>query len=68
MDKNWIKIYTTSDVYKIELLKGLLVDNEIDAVVINKKDSAYLIGFAELYVTADHVIIAKRLINKHEGI
>jgi hypothetical protein len=68
MDKNWVKIYTTSDVYKAELLKGLLIDNEIKAVVINKKDSVYLIGEAELYVLADNVIIAKRLINKHESI
>jgi hypothetical protein len=68
MDKTWTKIYTTSDVYKIELLRGLLMDNEIDAVVINKKDSAYLIGDAELYVKADHVIIAKRLINQQEGV
>ncbi|MFU8844204.1 MAG: putative signal transducing protein [Bacteroidales bacterium] len=68
MDKNWVKIYATSDVYKAELLKGLLIENEISAVVINKKDSAYLIGEAELYVLAENVIIAKRLINKHEGI
>jgi hypothetical protein len=68
MDKNWVKIYVTSDVYKAELLKGLLIDNGINAVVVNKKDSVYLIGDAELFVSSDHVMIAKRLINKHEGI
>jgi hypothetical protein len=67
MDKNWVKVYSASDLYKAEIVKGLLIDSGINAVLINKKDSAYLIGEVEIYVIPDHVIMAKRLINKQEG-
>ncbi len=63
MDKNWIKIYSTGVSYKAELLKGLLLENEIEAVIINKKDSAYLFGELELYVQLDDVIKAKHILN-----
>ncbi len=48
--------------YKAELLKGLLNENEIEAVIINKKDSAYLFGELELYVHVDQVIKARHII------
>ncbi|MCB0805317.1 MAG: DUF2007 domain-containing protein [Bacteroidales bacterium] len=62
MDQNWVKIYTTGVPYKVELLKGLLQENEIEAVIINKKDSAYLFGELELYVRVDQVVKARHII------
>ncbi len=50
--------------YKAELLKGLLTENEINAVIINKKDSAYLFGEVELYVTTNDAVKAKHLITQ----
>ena len=66
VDKNWVKIYTTEVNYEAELLKGLLFENEIDAIIINKKDSSYLFGELELYVQADDVVKAKHVITQHE--
>ncbi|MCD4790305.1 MAG: DUF2007 domain-containing protein [Bacteroidales bacterium] len=65
MDKNWVKIFSTSENYKAEILKGLLLENNIEAVIINKKDSAYLFGELELYVRMDNVLKAKRIITTH---
>ena len=62
MNKDWIKIYSTGANYKAELLKGLLIENNIEAVIINKKDSSYGFGELELYVKADDVVKAKHLI------
>ena len=62
MDQNWVKIYSTTAPYKAELLKGLLFENGIEAVVINKQDSAYLFGELELYVHFDQAIKARHLI------
>ena len=62
MDQNWVKIYSTGVSYKAELLKGLLKDNGIEAVIINKKDSAYLFGELELYVHIDQVVKAKHIL------
>jgi hypothetical protein len=64
VDKDWVKIYSTSAMYKAELLKGLLTENEINAVIINKKDSAYLFGEVELYVTTNDAVKAKHLITQ----
>ena len=57
MDYNWIKIYTSTDPFKIELLKGFLDQNNIVAMSINKKDSSYLaFGEIELLVDAKDVM------------
>ena len=67
MDYNWIKIYTSTDPFKIELLKGSLDQNNIVAMSINKKDSSYLaFGEIELLVDAKDVMKAKILIKKQE--
>ena len=67
MDYNWIKIYTSTDPFKIELLKGFLDQNNIVAMSINKKDSSYLaFGEIELLVEAKDVMKAKILIKKQE--
>ena len=67
MDYNWIKIYTSTDPFKIELLKGFLNENNIIAMSINKKDSSYLsFGEIELLVDAKDVMKAKILIKKQE--
>ena len=67
MDYNWIKIYTSTDPFKIELLKGSLNQNNIVAMSINKKDSSYLaFGEIELLVDAKDVMKAKILIKKQE--
>jgi len=51
MKKNWIKIFSSNDNFKIEVLKNLLLSNNIPAVVINNKDSSYLMfGTIDLYI------------------
>ena len=66
MDVNWALIYTTGVPYKGELLKAVLEDNNIDSVVLNKQDSSYHFGELELYVKAEDVVKAKRIISAHE--
>lgn len=67
MDSNWIKIYTSSHPFQIELLKGFLKENNITAVSINKQDSSYLsFGEIELFVDSQDVLKTKMLIKKQE--
>ncbi len=63
MDEKWQKIYSSVYEHKVEIVKAVLKDINIDSVIVNKKDSAYLFGDLELYVHADQVIRAKRIIN-----
>jgi hypothetical protein len=68
MEKDWILVYTFAQMYKAEMLKELLFDQGIEAIIINKKDSSYNdFGDIELYVRRDDILWAKTLI-KSSGI
>ncbi|HAK00001.1 MAG TPA: hypothetical protein DCM62_08250 [Bacteroidales bacterium] len=64
MLSDWHLIYSSQYLHQAEFYKAVLEDFGIQAVVINKKDSAYLFGEVELYVQSDDVINAKQIINK----
>jgi hypothetical protein len=66
VDKNWVKIFSTSANYKAEFIHGLLLENDINAVIVNKKDSSYLFGEVEIYVNSEDVIMAKHIITTQE--
>lgn len=65
MEKDWILIFTTNNLQEAEMIKGLLNENEITAVNLNKQSSIHLIGEIEIYVKNTNVIKAKQLISKH---
>jgi hypothetical protein len=50
MEKGWIKIFTSSDFYRSEIIKQALIENDIDAVLLNKQLSGYNIGAVEVYI------------------
>jgi len=58
----WTHIYSTSAEPEAEMLKGLLMDNGIETVLINKKDSVYLFGEIEIYVKAEDAMLARQLL------
>lgn len=66
MSDEWKFIYSTSILHQAELLKHLLDDNGITAIIMNKQDSAYSFGDIELYVKPADVVRAKHLISKSE--
>ena len=67
MEKEWVKIFSTSQSYQAELARQVLEENDIQSVIMNKKDSSYLLfGEIELYVNRDEVIKAKQLIKTLE--
>ncbi len=66
MDAKWTKIYSSTLLYKVEILKGLFAENNIRSVIVNKKDSAYLIGEVELFVNVEDAFRAKQILIKTE--
>ena len=50
MNDKWIKIYTSHQFYKSEMVKQILIDNAIDAVLMNKQDTAYKFGEVEVHI------------------
>jgi len=66
MEKNWVKIYTSPDFFKAEIIKQMLNENHVDAVLINKQDSSYrTFGIIEIWVHQDNFSIAIELINQN---
>jgi hypothetical protein len=51
MEKNWVKIFTSSNYYRSEMVKQALAGRHIDSVILNKQDSSYgAFGDIEVYV------------------
>jgi hypothetical protein len=55
MEKNWIKIFTSSNFYQAEIVKHVLTEHDIDTVMLNKQDSAHrTFGQVEIYIHKDN--------------
>ncbi len=66
MSNDWVKIYSSSEIHKVEIVKALLAEQHIDAVEINKKDSSYIsVGEIEVYVKNEDEIIAKLVLSNN---
>ncbi len=68
MHDDWVQIIASSKLYEIELIRGLLLENNIENFVLNKQDSIYLIGEIELYVSSDNFIKAQQIILNNNNI
>jgi len=50
---NWIAIYETDQLYRAEIVKDILNNEEIDAVILNRKDSSYHFGSIQVMVNPE---------------
>ncbi|MFI5220646.1 MAG: putative signal transducing protein [Bacteroidia bacterium] len=67
MNNDWVKVYSSGEIHKVEIVKAVLEDNGIAVFMINKKDSSYIIiGEIELFVKAGDEILAKVIINNNQ--
>ncbi|MEJ6981207.1 hypothetical protein WG906_12135 [Pedobacter sp. P351] len=66
MNEDWNKVYTSSDFFKSELVRQFLVENEIEAVILNKQGYPYQIGEVEVYVNPAVFHEALELIGKND--
>ncbi|CAD5289731.1 MULTISPECIES: DUF2007 domain-containing protein [Imperialibacter] len=60
---NWQKVFTNNQQHKAEIVKAVLEENDISAVVVSKKDSLYQLGNYEVYVSSENVLSAVKMIN-----
>lgn len=66
MEKDWTKITTYYNAVQAEIVKQMLEENNIPAVLLNKQDSSYLFGKIELYVHENLKESALTLIQESE--
>ncbi len=62
MQSNWQKVYTTDLQYRANIVKSVLAEHNIQAVIIDKKDSAYHFGHFEVYIAPEQVLTAIKII------
>jgi hypothetical protein len=68
MEDNWTSIYSTDKPWQAEIARQVLVENGIEAVVINKRDSSYLaFGEAEVFVSIENAERSKKLLMNIEN-
>lgn len=54
MEQGWVKIYTSPDFFKSEIVRQVLTDHELSAILINKQGFPYRIGEVEVYIHPDN--------------
>ena len=64
MNSDWVVAYSSSDIFKAEIIKNMLLSNNIDAILMNQKDSSYHFGVAEVYTKQDDIEKAKKFISE----
>lgn len=66
--KDWVKIQTFDRIHQAELRKDILENNGIPSVIINERDSLFLLGEIELYVKKFDESKARELIDEFNGL
>lgn len=60
---NWISVYETDQPYRAELVKDLLNNEDVNAVILNRKDSSYHFGNIQVMVTPEDREKATKIVN-----
>ncbi|MBV8254743.1 MAG: DUF2007 domain-containing protein [Chitinophaga sp.] len=70
MEKGWVKVFSSDRPYETEIVKGMLQENGIDAVILNRQSSSYTFtipGQVELYVPEAQADTAQNLVTQHNN-
>ncbi|GAB2782115.1 hypothetical protein GCM10027275_27450 [Rhabdobacter roseus] len=60
---NWEKVFETSQVVRAEIARSVLEENGINAVILNKQSSSYVIfGLCEVHVPVEDAQAAKQIL------
>lgn len=65
MTMNWTNVYSTNMEYEANLLREVLQDNGIEAVVVNQTDSMYKFGEYVIDVKPEKADDARKLIEEY---
>ena len=63
--QKWFLLYVTQNLPEASIIKGMLEENSVPVMIVNKQDSSYLnFGDMEIYVANTFKNIARQLVNK----
>jgi Putative prokaryotic signal transducing protein len=64
MEKDWIQVFSARQSYTAELVKGMLKENNISSIILNRQDSEFLVGEVQVYVHEENAKKASELIQE----
>ena len=64
MDSEWAVVFSTTDIFKAEIIKNMLLSNNIEAILMNQKDSSYHFGNIEIYTKKKNLPKAEKIISE----
>ncbi len=67
MQNNWIKIGSYPNLFEAQMRQAFLKSANIDAVIVNARDSLFLIGDIDLYVKKEDKDKAENILLQFEG-
>jgi hypothetical protein len=63
MEKEWITLLRTDDLYRAEIIKAALDDCEINSILLNQKDSSFsAFGMVEIMVHETDLEYAEKIL------
>jgi hypothetical protein len=66
MVNDWVKIYTTTQPVQAQIVLGLLHDNGIVAIELNKRDSSYTVfGNIDIYCMPEQESEARQILDNN---
>jgi len=66
MTQKWFRIYSTTSLPQASIIKGMLEENGIPAIIVNKQSSSYLsLGEIEVHVVAEFKNLAEKLLDQN---
>jgi hypothetical protein len=65
MEADWVKVFSSTDRFRVQFFRSLLIDHGIQAVLLDQQDTFYTsIGEVHLYVERDDAMKARNLIKR----
>ncbi|WP_025764968.1 putative signal transducing protein [Dyadobacter tibetensis] len=68
MEENWITVFKSERLMRAEVMRELLEQGGVPAVIVNKQDSSYpFLGNAEVLVRASDLVNAQLIVKNEES-
>ncbi len=66
MTEGWIKVFSATELYQVEIAEDVLKQNGIISHIANKPDSVLpFVGSADLYTKSEDAAIASQILAEH---
>ena len=67
MNSGWQCVYFSNQLQRIEIVRAVLDEQNIKNVIVDKRDSSYImVGDIEIFVPSEDSILAKIIIEQNE--